>query len=181
MCFLDIKTGILKKICVWFTQNFKFRSKQWSLSAFWLYYSNKCRIMMWRLFEGGLWSNKHGISSNKSIIIIQFLWYYHYQPSFSLFILDVFVENFYSPIIWGRYDWGGKLLIQALIYCLPPPKQVPLSNKRSPPLSPPRAYSREYSRSIFLNSFVNNFLDGSCFRHSKTERPIWNLFSNENR
>ena len=139
MCFLDIKTGTLKKICVWFTQNFKFRSKQWSLSAFWLYYSNKCRIMMWRLFEGGLWSNKHGISSNKSIIIIQFLWYYHFQPSFSLFIVDVFVENFYSPIIWGRYDWGGKLLI----HIVPPPKQVPLSNKRPPPpLSPPRLFER---------------------------------------
>ena len=139
MCFLDIKTGTLKKICVWFTQNFKFRSKQWSLSAFWLYYSNKCRIMMWRLFEGGLWSNKHGISSNKSIIIIQFLWYYHFQPSFSLFIVDVFVENFYSPIIWGRYDWGGKLLI----HIVPPPKQVPLSNKRPPPPSLPSAPIRE--------------------------------------
>lgn len=138
MCFLDIKTGIFKKICVWFTQNFKFRS-----SAFWLYYSNKCRIMMWRLFEGGLWSNKHGISSNKSIIIIQFLWYYHYQPSFSLFILDVFVENFYSPIIWGRYDWGGKLLIQALIYCLPPPNKCPSQISGPPPSRPPPAPIRE--------------------------------------
>ena len=36
-CFLNIKTGIFKRICVWVTQNFQLQLKQWLLCAFWVY------------------------------------------------------------------------------------------------------------------------------------------------
>ena len=54
VCFLDIRTGTFKRICAWFTQNLQLQSKQWSPCAFWVYYSNKHRMMMRRLFEGGV-------------------------------------------------------------------------------------------------------------------------------
>lgn len=55
ICFLDIRTGKFTRICIWLTQNFQLRSKHLSLCVFLVYCSNKRRIMMWRLFEGGVY------------------------------------------------------------------------------------------------------------------------------
>ena len=55
LCFLDIRTGTFKRICVWFTQNFQVWSKYLLPCAFWVNYSNKRRVMMRRLFEGGVY------------------------------------------------------------------------------------------------------------------------------
>lgn len=55
ICFLDIRTGKFTRICIWLTQNFQLRSKHLSLCVFLVYCSNKRRIMMRRLFEGGVY------------------------------------------------------------------------------------------------------------------------------
>ena len=47
ICFLDIRTGTFKTICVWFPLNsLQLRSKQGSLCTFWVFNSNESRIML---------------------------------------------------------------------------------------------------------------------------------------
>ena len=81
LCFLDIRTGTFKRICVWFTQNFQVWSKYLLPCAFWVNYSNKRRVMMRRLFEGGVYlyfSSKLrclvGAAFNRIITVCSEIW-----------------------------------------------------------------------------------------------------------